>query len=314
MGSEVALTGCDSQFLTSRGARDWKRLAEIGRRQHGVVSLAQLNGCGLTVAGIASLAQARRLHRVHRGVYALGPAALTHEGNSMAAVLACGPGSLLAGLSAGAHHGLIRNSSALIDVATPRRVRQPGIRAHTLALADVDRTERLGIPCTSIARTLLDVAARRPTVLPALEQAVRIETFDPRAIDDVLARNPGARGARRLRLALAVVTAGGPKFRSEFERRFLPITRAAGMPGPLVNHTIVLEGGAIEVDFFWPDLDLVVEVDGFRFHRDRGAFRNDRRRDRGLAAVGIRTLRYVWEDLDRPDQIRRELTRIARCQ
>ena len=257
MGSEVALTGCDSQFLTSRGARDWN----------------------------ASLAQARRLHRVHRGVYALGPAALTHEGNLMAAVLACGPGSLLAGLSAGAHHGLIRNSSALIDVATPRRVRQPGIRAHTLALADVDRTERLGIPCTSIARTLLDVAARRPTVLPALEQAVRIETFDLRAIDDVLARNPGARGARRLRLALAVVTAGGPKFRSEFERRFLPITRAAGMPGPLVNHTIVLEGGAIEVDFFWPDLNLVVEVDGFRFHRDRGAFRNDRRRDRGSRDV-----------------------------
>ena len=232
----------------------------------------------------------------------------------MAAVLACGPGSLLAGLSAGAHHGLITSSRALVDVATPRRVRQPGIRACALALAEADRTERLGIPCTSVARTLLDIAARRPDVLPALEQAVRIETFDLRAIDDVLARNPGARGARRLRHALTAVTAGGPKFRSRFERRFLPITRAAGMPKPLVNHTIVLEGGSIEVDFYWPDLNLVVEVDGFRFHRGRGAFRNDRRRDRRLAAVGIRTLRYVWEDLDRPNQIRSELARVARCQ
>lgn len=153
----------------------------------------------------------------------------------MAAVLACGPGSLLAGLSAGAHHGLITSSRALVDVATPRRVRQPGIRACAMALAEADRTERLGIPCTSVARTLLDIAARRPDVLPALEQAVRIETFDLRAIDDVLARNPGARGARRLRHALTAVTAGGPKFRSRFERRFLPITRAAGMPKPLVN-------------------------------------------------------------------------------
>jgi hypothetical protein len=314
MPREMAITGCDSQFLTSRGGRDWKRLAEIGRRQHGVVSLAQVVACGFTEAGVASLVQARRLHRVHRGVYALGPAALAREGNWMAAVLACGPGTLLAGLSAGAHHGLISSASALIDVAAPRRIRQPGIRAHALTLVDADRTERLGIPCTSVARTILDIAARRPDVLPPLERAEELGIFDLVALDDVIARNAGHRGVRRLRHGLAAMTAGGPRFRSEFERRLLPITRAAGLPDPLVNHSILLEDGPIEVDCYWPRLRLVVEADGYRFHRGRQEFRRDRRRDRLLAAAGIRCLRFVWEDLALPDRVGRELTRVARCQ
>jgi uncharacterized protein DUF559 len=232
----------------------------------------------------------------------------------MAAVLASGPGSLLAGLSTGAHYGLITNSSALVDVAAPRRVRQPGIRSHAITLADVDRSEHLGIPCTTIARTLLDIAARRPDVLPALDQAERLGIFDLNAINDVIARNPGHRGVRRLQQGSAAIIAGGPRFRSELERRFLPILSAAGLRDPLVNHTISLDDDPIEVDFYWPALRLVVELDGYRFHRNRSAFRDDRRRDRGLAAIGIRTLRYVWEDLERPDQIRRELAIVARRQ
>jgi hypothetical protein len=173
-----------------------------------VLALSQLVACGFTKPGVASLVQSRRLHRIHRGVYALGPATLTPEGNWMAAVLACGPGSLLAGLSVGAHYRLITYAGALVDVAATRRVRQPGIRAHALTLADADRSEHLGIPCTSVARTLLEIAARRPDVLSALEHAERLGIFDLHAINDVLARTPGHRGVRRLRHGLTRITAG----------------------------------------------------------------------------------------------------------
>ncbi|MFN8112817.1 MAG: type IV toxin-antitoxin system AbiEi family antitoxin domain-containing protein [Solirubrobacterales bacterium] len=288
-------------------------MADIARIQHGVISLSQLIDCGFTAAGVVTLVQARRLHRVHREVYALGPAALSALGNRMAAVLACGPRSLLAGRSAGAHLGLIANSSPVIDVMTPRQVRRRGIRAHALpALTAADRVVRDGIPCTSVARTLLDLAAASPgEIVAALEQAETLGGFDLVAITDVLERNVGRRGAGRLRGALEVMTIAGPRFRSEFERRFRPICRAAGLPAALINQVIQLPGGPIEVDYHWPELRLVVECDGYEFHRRRRDFREDRRRDRCLAAVGITCLRYVWEDLDDPGRIERELKAVS---
>ena len=289
-------------------------MVDLGRRQHGVISLLQLIDCGFTPAGVRRLVARKKLHRVHQGVYALGPASLPPLGNRIAAVLACGPGSLLAVRSAGAHLELVANSSSLIDVMTPRQVRRRGIRAHSLpALAPADRIVRDGIPCTSVARTLLDLAAARPAELvPALEQAEALGAFDLNALADVLERNAGHRGAGRLRTALAAMVAPGPRFRSEFERRFRPIFRSAGLPEPLINQAIHLPGGPVEVDYFWPDLQLVVECDGYEFHRSRRDFREDRRRDRRLAAVGILCLRYVWEDLDDPGRIERELRDIVR--
>jgi predicted transcriptional regulator of viral defense system len=287
----------------------------VARRQHGVVSLSQLIGCGFTAGGIQKLARHHRLHRVHAGVYALGPAPLSPLGNRIAAVLAAGPGSLLASRSAGAHYGLITNTSSLIDVMSPQRVRRAGIRAHRMSeLAARDRTSHLSIPTTSVARTLLDLAsAGRPGELrAALEQAEELRLFDLSALGDVIARNEGQPGVRRLRSSLAAMTIDGARFRSEFERRFRSIARSAGLGEAFVNHVIALPDGPLEVDYFWPDYQLVVECDGYLFHRDRRAFRNDRRRDRRLAAAGIRCLRYVWEDFEQPDAIRRELRRIAR--
>jgi Transcriptional regulator, AbiEi antitoxin/Protein of unknown function (DUF559) len=307
---ELSETVSPSRFVTPRGR--WRAAAEVARRQYGVISLSQLIEIGFTRAGVVSLGRQGRLHRIHRGVYALSPAALSGEGNLLAAVLACGAGALLASRSAAGHYGLIANRSSLVDVATEQRVRRPGIRARRIDLEPQDRAIHRGIPCTSVARTMLDLAAVRPDeVAAALEQAEQLGLFDLRAIDDVIVRNEGRRGVRRLRSSLSDLTAGGPAFRSEFERRFLAVVRSADMPEPLVNHVIGLPDGPIEVDFHWPDLRLVVEVDGYRFHGDRRGFRNDRRRDRRLASVGIRTLRYVWEDLTDPGAIRRELNRIA---
>ncbi|GIK78881.1 MAG: DUF559 domain-containing protein [Acidobacteria bacterium] len=277
-----------------------------------MVALSQLVRCGFTAAGVASLVQGARLHRVHREVYSPSPAELGGLGLRMAAVLAGGPGSLLASRSAAGHFELITVASSRIDVMSPRQIRRPGIRAHRMAsLEPQDRVTHLGIPCTSVARTLLDVAAvgRPGELADALDQSVAIGIFDLYAIEDVIARNGGRRGVRRLRSATASLRVEG-HFRSEFERRFLPIVRAAGLPEPLVNHTITLDGGTIEVDFCWPDVGLVVETDGYRFHSDIRSFRKDRRRDRRLLAAGFRCLRFVWSDLDRPDAIGRELVAI----
>ena len=259
------------------------------------------------------MARVGRLHRIHQGVYALGPASLSPPGNRIAAVLACGSGSLLAFRSAGSHLELAANSSSLVDVMTPRQARRRGIRAHALpALTAADRIVRDGIPCTSVARTLHDLAAAGTTaVRPALEQAEALGEYDLRAFAEVLERNAGHRGARRLRDALAAMTGPGPRFRSEFERRFRPICRAAGMGEPLINEVVRLPDGPLEVDYLWPDLRLVVECDGYEFHRSRRDFREDRRRDRRLAAAGIHCLRYVWEDLDDPGRIARELRAIG---
>lgn len=314
MPREPAETQRGVGFLQSREERfDWAALARVARRQHGVVSLSQLTDLGFTVDGVGQLARVGRLHRVHQGVYALGPASLSPPGNRIAAVLACGSGSLLAFRSAGSHLELAANSSSLVDVMTPRQARRRGIRAHALpALTAADRIVRDGIPCTSVARTLLDLAATGTTdVRPALEQAEALGEFDLRAFAEVLERNAGHRGARRLRDALAAMTGPGPRFRSEFERRFRPICRAAGMGEPLINEVVRLPDGPLEVDYLWPDLRLVVECDGYEFHRSRRDFRDDRRRDRRLAAAGIHCLRYVWEDLDDPGRIERELRAIG---
>ena len=205
-------------FLTSREARlDWQAIAAVGRRQHGVISLSQLVACGFTPSGVQKLAKAGKLHRIHRGVYALSPAALPRAGNLLAAVLACGSGTLLASRSVAGHYGLITNSSSFIDVISPHRVRKPGIRARQVPELDPrDRTKHLEIPCTSVARTLLDLAAfGRPGELrSALEQAEVLGLFDLDAISDVIRRNEGRRGVRRLRSSLAAMTAAGAELRS----------------------------------------------------------------------------------------------------
>jgi very-short-patch-repair endonuclease len=220
----------------------------------------------------------------------------------MAAVLACGPEAALCGRSAGAAHGLVKYSGAIEVVAPGRRGKaRPGLVVRERSQLDPrDRTEVEGIPCTSVARTLLDLAAVvwPDQLIRACERAEEIESFDLGAIRDVVERNRGRRGVRRLRLAADAMRPAEPAARSELERRFLTLCERERLPRPRVNAWIELPEGGFEVDFSWPQARLVVELDGVAYHAGTTAFETDRERDRRLLLAGWRVMRVTWRQLE----------------
>jgi hypothetical protein len=174
----------------------------------------------------------------------------------------------------------------------------PGIRLHTArSLAAQDTTTHEGIPITSVARTLLDLAATtRPDRLErALAQAERLRLYDNAAITDVLSRSHGHRG----KAALTRATAQEPKLtRSELEAIFLSLVRQAGLPEPEANLPLAApDHPRLDPDFYWPTYHLVVETDGWETHGTRAAFRRDRRRDAALVASGWRVMRFSYDDV-----------------
>jgi predicted transcriptional regulator of viral defense system len=278
---------------------DW-RVAELARRQWGVVSVAQLRALGLSKDAVHKRVRAGRLHRLHHGVYAVGHTVLKVEGRRLAAVLACGKGAVLSHRSAAAHWGLLESEATRTDVTTPRtRAANATIRLHRSHSLDArDTTSHRGIPITSVPRTLLDLAA---TVKPdrlerALAQAEHLELYDHSAITELLARANGHRG----RKALTEATALEPKLtQSEWEVRMLKLVRTAAMPEPLVNLPLdAPDYGECRPDFHWPAHNLIVETDGWNSHRTRAAFERDRAKDAALTAAGYRVVRFTWRTPD----------------
>lgn len=284
-------------------------LAELSDRQHGPVSLAQLRALGLSRQAVSKRVRSGRLHRKHRGVYAVGRAKLTREGVWMAAVLAYGPRAVLSHRSAAAIWDLRTDNRPVTDVTVPvASIRsRPGVVAHastTLTAADV--TERDAIPCTSVARTLLDLAEAvdRRSLERAIEQAEVHRLFDLRAVRWVLARAGGRRGACALEEILDEVLEVTASPENDNEEFFLTRCRAAGLPRPEAGAWLTLPSGdPIRFDFYWPDAKLAIECDSWQFHGHRQAFERDRARDAQLAALGIQTLRFTWRQLTRaPDR------------
>jgi hypothetical protein len=275
------------------------RLAELATRQWGVVSRAQLTELGVAHETVDYWVRANRLHVVHRGVYALGHRALRAEGRRLAAVLACGPRAVLSHRSAAAHWGLLATAQSRIDVTAARsRDGGPGIRLHRSRSVDArDTTTHEGIPITTIARTLLDLAAtvRKERLERALAQAERLQLYDHRAITDVIARSNGHRGTG----ALARGTAREPKLtRSELEVMFLALVRKAGLPDPHANSCLdAPDHPGLVPDFYWPAHRLVVETDGWETHGTKAAFKSDRRKDAALTAAGYRVMRFTYDDV-----------------
>jgi very-short-patch-repair endonuclease len=230
-------------------ARPAEVVADIAAHQHGVVSAAQLYGAGLSRAAITRWAQAGRLHRLHRGVYAVGHARVALEGRWLAAVLACGEGAVLSHESAATLWGISPRCPSIVHVTVPTqngRRRRTGIRMHRSAtLTSTEATRRRNIPVTTHARTLRDLGY------------------------------------------------GPEPTRSDLERLFLRLCRRYRIPKPEVNVKL----GPYTVDFLWREANLVVEVDGYRYHADRQTFESDRARDRDLKGRGINVLRFADREL-----------------
>jgi very-short-patch-repair endonuclease len=187
-----------------------------------------------------------------------------------------------------------------MDVTAPRgRHGGPTIRLHRArSLAARDAITHEGIPITTVARTLLDLAAsvRADRLERAFAQALYLRVYDHTTIEALLARTDGHRGMA----ALAQATAREPKLtKSDWEIRLLALIRKAGLPEPLVNHPLIAPGhGHCWLDFYWPAHGLVVETDSWQAHGTRAAYETDRARDAALTAAGYRVLRFTWRTPD----------------
>jgi Transcriptional regulator, AbiEi antitoxin len=282
-------------------------LALLAGQQHGVVSIRQLEQrLEFSHQAVERASASGRLHRIHRGVYAVGHTNLSSRGECLAAVLAVGPGALLSYYSAGWLWGLWRGSPKPLHVTAfvPRHHPAPeGVSRHRARnLVDEDRAMIDWIPVTSVARTLLDLAwkLRGDQLRRVLARAEDLELLDLDAIHAVIERNRGHHGAKRLRHALEIYEP--PAYtRSEFERRFVDHLVASGLPRPATGWNEV----GHELDVYWPDLGFGVELDAYETHGTRDAFERDHDRDLDFTMAGIETIRVSER------QFRREPAQIA---
>jgi very-short-patch-repair endonuclease/predicted transcriptional regulator of viral defense system len=273
----------------------WDKLvARLAERQHGVVAAAQLAALGLSRNTVSARAQAGRLHRIHRGVYAVGHPILTVNGRRMAAVLAAGPGAVLSHASAAALWDIRRTSATRIDVTVRSRAgraKRPGLRIHRTPTLRADEiTEHQGIPVTTTSRTLLDLAATLPrrALERALDEAEVQELYDLSSLEAMARAHAGEQGAARLQRALA--SDGELTLTdSELEELMVALCDHHRLPRPEPRAWVA----GLRVDFLFAPVRLVVETDGYRFHRTRRAFERDRERDAILARAGYRTLRFT---------------------
>jgi very-short-patch-repair endonuclease len=271
---------------------------ESAAGQHDVVSLEQLLRLGLSDDAVWKAVAAGRLHRVHRGVYAVGRAELTAKGRWMAAVLASGDGALLSHASGAALRGLRPTAAARIDVTVPRPspISRPGIRVHRhpdLAPADVAEVD--GIPTTSVSRTLLDLATflYEPQLERACEQAAVLDLFDMREMGKLLTRSHGRRGVARLRNVLAAGDLGSDVPASGLETLYRDLCAQAGLPKPEINRYILLGDEYHKVDFLWREQRVVIETDGCRYHSTGWQRARDHDRDALLTQRGYRHARIA---------------------
>lgn len=295
----------------TRNDKRSRRAWELAGRQHGIVTRQQLLRLGFGPRSIEHRVAYGRLHLVMHGIYAVGWATLTPKRRWMAAVLACGDGAVLSYRSAAAFWNIDREPRGRIDVSVRRRceLKRPGLKVRsrpTLRLEDVVVKDH--IPVTAVARTLVDLATEIDgiAVERAVNEADKRDLIDPETLRSRLSTYEGEPGAPLLRKLLDKLT-----FRlsdSDLEIFFRPIAAEAELPFPLSKQIV----NGWEVDFHWPDLGLVVETDGLRYHRTASSQTRDIRRDRAHALAGMTSLRFThYEVRYEPAVVRTELNRAA---
>jgi very-short-patch-repair endonuclease len=289
-----------------------RKVWALAAAQHAVVALFQLRALGYSLEAVKHRIAIGRLHPIYRGVYAVGRPDLTRTGGWMAAILACGEPAALSHGSAAALWGLCRELGREVHVSVPRSTdpRHADIEVHRRsALPAEDLTRRDNIPVTTPLRTLIDLAIRLRAgpLEAAINEADKLDLIDPPTLRAALAERKGQRGVRALREILDrgefVLTD------SELERRFLPIARRAGLGRPRTQQRV----NGFRVDFHWPDLSLIVETDGLRYHRTPSEQARDRLRDQAHIAAGMTPLRFThWQVRYDAQHVERTLRAAAR--
>lgn len=288
----------------TRGTRQ-HRIAETATSQGGVVSLDQLRDEGVSRRRAAERADDGTLHRIHRGVYAVGHRSISRNAHLRAALLACGGGAVLSHGTAAAFHRLFDEWPHFVDVTVPVEAGRKidGIRCRRCRYPEPDEVEvRDGLAVTTVARTLVDLAGmlRLPDLRKVVGRAAIRRRLDPQAVDIAIYNAKGRRGLKKLELALIPYrTTDGkvPDVRSDFETLVLPQLLDMGLPRPSTNAPLHIDGERFLVDFFWEKERVVVESDGRETHETPTAFQDDRRRDQFLAAAGYRVLRITWDQI-----------------
>jgi Transcriptional regulator, AbiEi antitoxin/Protein of unknown function (DUF559) len=293
--AECHQTGARARFPDTR-------VAEWAAEEWGVLTLDELRACGLTEDAVRVRLRKGWLHRWHRGVYAVGHRALALEGRFLAAVKACGPGAVLSHFAAAVVWGFWTWEERLIDVTvqdtTPRRHR--GLKVHrTLPLDAPDAARHQGLPVTSAARTVVDLAGALPErELRRLARRAQATRWTSAPQIAITRRRLGPRRGSR---ALGHIIATGPApTRSELEDVVLDVLLSGGIDPPDVNVALFLDGRRVVPDFRWPKRRLILEADGAKWHDPI----EDAERQALLEAHGERVVRTTWaEAIRRPSAV-----------
>lgn len=282
-------------------------VAGLAASQHGLVTRGQLAAVGFSAKAIEHRVRVGRLHRVHRGVFAVGHCVLASSGLEAAALLYAGDGTVLTHDSAAALWGLAPTPSFVVITVIGRHVRsRPGLCVHQVKALDLrDLRIHQGFPVTSPARTLIDCAAGGLALDRLLNEARVLKLVKDADIHAAMERSPGRTGVKALRALLEAEKDAGHT-RSRAERLLKRIVRDSGIERPIFNTHV--EG--VEVDAYWPRLKLVIEVDGYQFHGHYRAFQRDRAKGNRLVAAGYVLLRFTWHQLTkRPMVVLAEVAR-----
>jgi very-short-patch-repair endonuclease len=276
-----------------------------------VVARRQLLELGFGSRSIEHRIKQGRLHVVARGVYSVGLSDPTRERRWMTAVLSCGADAALSHRSAAAlwEIGVEARGSITVSVRRSIGVQRTGLRVYRRRSLQAEEIVRRDlIPVTTPVRTLIDLATELgPTAVErAVNEADKRDLTDPETLRAALEKRAGQPGVPALRRLLDART-----FRlsdSDLEILFRPIAAAAGLSPPLTKQWL----NGFEVDFYWPELGLVVETDGLRYHRTASTQTRDARRDRAHTLAGLTPLRFThYEIKHEPRRVRLELSRIA---
>lgn len=291
----------ERRFCCSNGdepaARPDALVAERAAEQWGVLSLAELCTCGLSRQSISSRERRGWLHRLHRGVYAVGHSNPPRQGWLLAAVKACGPGAVLSHLSAAELWGLTDAAGRYPEVTVPALGSRahPGIRVHRSALLErCDVTRRMEIPVTTPARAIVDCASRLPyrELRRMVRQAQSSHRVNLRGLAAAVNRLGPRRGVRNL---ARIIATGPAPTHSELEDVVLDLLLAGGFEHPAVNEPLLIEGRRIVPDFRWAERRIVVEADGAAWHDGSLAREDDAERQALLESHGERVLRVTWD-------------------